>query len=94
MPKNEPLVNAIQLAAAPGAVKKNQRESRLIATRKTEEENSPGIDPFIKELELDLNRPLKDALSSIFKHGGKVVLAFPDSSYAQVSHWLRVAIVI
>ena len=91
IPKNEPLVNAIELSTPRVKPNCDQRESRLISTRKAveanaSEDNSPGVDPFIKELELDLNRPLSHALSSVFKNGGKVVLAFPDSSYIQVSH--------
>ena len=88
IPKNEPLVNAIQLSLRP--VQSNQRES---ATRQAEERNGyidkcPDVPGIIHELEMDLNRPLKYALGSIFKNGGKVVLTFPGASHVQVSHWL------
>ena len=89
IPKNEPLVNAIQLSLRP--LKSNQRQS---ATRQAEERNgcigkSPDVSHMIQELEIDLNRPLKYALGSIFNNGGKVVLTFPGASHAQVSHWLH-----
>ena len=86
IPKNEALVNAIQLSLRP-RVKSNQRES---ATRQAEERSScPDVPHMIHELEIDLNRPLKYALESIFKNGAKVVLTFPGASHAQVSHWLH-----
>ena len=85
IPKSEPLVNAIQLSLR---VKDNQQES---ATGQAGERNgcvgkSPDVPRIKGELELDLNRPLKHALGSIFKHGGKVLLTFPGVSYLQVSH--------
>ena len=40
-----------------------------------------------KEIQFDFKKPLQHALKSVFDHGGKVVLAFPDSTHAQVS-WL------
>ena len=85
IPKNEPLVNGIQLSLR---VKDNQQES---ATRQAEKRNgcvgkSPDVSLMKRELELDLNRPLKHALGNIFKNGGKVLLTFPGVSYLQVSH--------
>ena len=44
------------------------------------------VDHIKKELQFDLNHPLKHALRSVFKNGGKVLLAFPGSSIAQVSY--------
>ena len=76
MPPNEPLVNAIQL-------------KRAVKDDKVESGNSckdDEMDRTIKKLEFDLNRPLKHFLERVFKNGGRVVLAFPGSSYEQVSH--------
>ena len=73
MPPNEPLVNAIQLKRAV----KNDKENQSC--------KDDEMDRIINDLKFDLNRPLKHFLQSVFKKGGRVVLAFPGSSYAQVS---------
>jgi len=67
---NEPLVYAVQLQ--PPNHQKPCKDDEM--------------DQITQEVEFDLNRPLKYFLQSVFKNGGKVVLAFPDSSYGQVSH--------
>lgn len=36
-------------------------------------------------LDFDLSKPLRHGLKSVFDHGGMVLLAFPDSTYIQVS---------
>ena len=79
MPLNEPLVNAIQLQ--PAVTMKDDQQNFKISRKDNE------TDPVFNELEFDLNRPLKYFLKSVFKNGGKVVLAFPDSSVGQVSHF-------
>ena len=83
IPPYEPLIPAIQLAKG----LHNQERDIKTEWMKEEKEKDPkgsGVDPFIKDLKLDLDRPLKHALRSIFNHDGKVVLAFPGSSYIQV----------
>ena len=96
MPPNEPLVNAIQLSPAI----KNHREfpepvsachsnsGDSIEDEEVHIKRDDGVDHIKKELQFDLNRPLKHALKSVFNHGGKVILAFPGSSILQVSHSL------
>ena len=39
----------------------------------------------VTEMQIDFKKPLQHALKSVFDHGGKVVVAFPDSTDAQVS---------
>ena len=85
IPKNEPLVNAIQLSLRP--LKSNQRVSAT-RQRQAEERNgcigkSPDVPGIIHELEMDLNRPLKYALGSIFNNGGKMVLTFPGADLSR-----------
>ena len=77
LPKNELLVNAIQLSPDdqqefPEAVSSGENDSDRIGRIK-------------EELHLNLDCPLRHALRSVFKNGGKVLLAFPGSSVAQVS---------
>lgn len=38
-----------------------------------------------KEMRIDFKKPLQDAFKNVFDHCGKVVLAFPYSTHAQVS---------
>ena len=93
IPTYEPLITAIQLASC--KLLHNQerdiqtewmkpKDAKRMKKEKGKYPKSGGVDPFIKDLKLDLDRPLKHALRSIFQHNGKVVLAFPGSSYKQV----------
>ena len=82
IPKNEALVNAIQLSPK----EKNEHGGYgQTAAGKAEKGKDPGVEPVVEELEFDLDRPLKHALNNVFNNGGKVLLAFPGSSYKQVS---------
>ena len=51
--------------------------------------SSPLDTPVEKEMQIDFKKPLQDAVKNVFDHCGKVVLAFPYSSQAQVSGSLR-----
>ena len=85
MPRKEFLVNAIQLSP----LAKDNRDQREIPEVVCAGEDDPvGISRIKKELHFEPNRPLEFALRSVFKHGGKIVLAFPDSSITKVSGWL------
>ena len=42
-------------------------------------------DTVEKEMQINFKKPLQDAIKNIFDHCGKVVLAFPYSTQAQVS---------
>ena len=78
-----PLVKAIQIS--PKGLH-NEEGDRQTVWRKAEKrkDQDSGVEQFIKEPKLNLDRPVRHALRSIFKHGGKVVLTFPGSSYMQV----------
>ena len=85
MPRNEPLVNAIQLSPLHDHEEFSEVETEVVCACE-DESDEPPVGRIKKELHLDLNRPLKHALRSVFKNGGKVVLAFPGSLIAQVSY--------
>ena len=47
----------------------------------TSESFSGGV---MEELEVDLDLPLRQFLTNIFSHDGRVIIDFPEASYEQV----------
>ena len=101
IPKNEPLIKGIRLAFKPkeeAAAKDDQeheeeakvdreRSTHTVARKIDDSKDNAGPDANqIKEINFDLDRPLKCALSDVFNTGGSLIIAAPDISYAQVSY--------
>ncbi|XP_065890722.1 uncharacterized protein [Dysidea avara] len=61
-----------------------------VDNKKTVNERQAGsqsTNKMSKELEFDINRPLKHALKSIFDKGGKMMLTFPTASQSQMKRF-------
>ena len=56
-----------------------------IELKRKNESKSKGFYPVDYVVDLDYKQPLAKFLNSVFHNGGKVLLVFPDSGYAQVS---------
>jgi len=94
IPKNESLIKGIRLALT-SKPKTDQEEAAAKDDQEHEEEAKVDRERSThtvarktddKEINFDLDRPLKCALSDVFNKGGSVVITIPDSSYAQVSY--------
>ena len=75
------------MACLPPKPKPPAKKERLIKSivLAPKDRTKHGVEPVTKKLEFDPDRPLKDALQSVFNIGGKVILALPGYSYEQVS---------
>ena len=76
-------IPAIQLV-----IKSNQKYQRETDCSNPQSTNGKdvkvdGTEP--KTLKFDLHKPLKHTLVSVLKNNGRMVFAFPDFSYVQVS---------
>ena len=82
-PKKIP-VAAIRLSKQTAAQAGTSEDSSQPVCKKSRIIDRHDIDEIEKELQIDLHRPLKDTLTSIFKRDGNVVITFPKTPRIKV----------